>query len=92
MADEEFRIAHAAFLRSWIGEEFFARGQSEEDFEDMVSQLVNQGGPVTQMFRSFTLNMAGILISPRYALQVGRSLVSFQTSNHHLRAFHPSSA
>jgi len=53
MADEEFRIAYAAFLRSWIGEEFFARGQSEEDFEGMVNQLVNQGGPLTQMLRAF---------------------------------------
>ena len=53
MADEEFRIAYAAFLRSWKGEDFFARGHSEEDFEDMVNQLVNQGSPVTQMLRSF---------------------------------------
>src|SRR6266851_5084277 len=53
MADEEFRTAITAFLRTWIGEEFFARGQSEEDFEDMVNQLVNQGSPVTQMLRSF---------------------------------------
>ena len=52
MADE-FRIAYAAFLRSWKGEEFFARGHSEEDFEDMVNQLVNRDGPVTQMLRSF---------------------------------------
>jgi hypothetical protein len=53
VADEEFRIAYAAFLRSWIGEEFFARGQSEDDFEDMVNQLVSQDGPIMQMFRSF---------------------------------------
>jgi len=53
MADEEFRIAYAAFLRSWNGEEFFARGHSEEDFGDMVNQLVNQDGPVAQMLWSF---------------------------------------
>jgi hypothetical protein len=53
VADEEFRTAYAAFLRSWRGEEFFASGHSEEDFEDMVNQLVDQDGPVMQMFRSF---------------------------------------
>jgi len=53
VADEEFRIAYAAFLRSWIGEEFFARGHSEEDFEDMVNQLTSQDSPITQMLRSF---------------------------------------
>ena len=53
MADEEFRIAYAAFLRAWMGEEFFARGRSEEDFEGMVNKLINQDTPITQMLRSF---------------------------------------
>ena len=57
--DAEFRIAYAAFLRSWVGKEFFARGrsegggESEEDFEDMVNQLINQEySPIAQMLRS----------------------------------------
>jgi len=53
MADIEFRTAYAAFLRSWIGVEFFDHGEGEKDFEDAVDQLVNQGGPTTRMFRSF---------------------------------------
>jgi hypothetical protein len=53
MADDEFRAAYAAFLRSWIGAEFFDHGQGEKDFEDAVDQLVSQGGPITQMLRNF---------------------------------------
>jgi hypothetical protein len=51
--DAEFRAAYAIFLRTWIGQEFFDRGHSEEDFEDAVTKLIDQGGPVTQMLRSF---------------------------------------
>jgi hypothetical protein len=54
MADEEFRTAFAAFVRSWIGEEFFAKGQTEEDFEDGVNQLMSrEGSSITQILRSF---------------------------------------
>jgi hypothetical protein len=50
VADEEFRAAYAAFLRSWIGIEFFG---GEEDFEDAVDQLISQDGSIPQMLRAF---------------------------------------
>jgi hypothetical protein len=54
VADEEFRTAYAAFVRSWIGEEFFAKGRTEEDFEDGVNQLMSrEGSSITQILRSF---------------------------------------
>lgn len=49
MDDDEFRTAYAAFLRAWKRAEF----DNEEDFQEMVDQLVNRGGPITQMLRSF---------------------------------------
>jgi hypothetical protein len=52
MADETFRTAYIAFLREWG----VAQGKTAEEFEEMVDQLVSQGGPVTQMLRSFHAN------------------------------------
>jgi len=49
MADETFRTAYTAFLREWGA----AQGKTDAEFEEMVDQLVSQGGPVTQMLKSF---------------------------------------
>jgi hypothetical protein len=52
MADQEFRIAYADFLRDWVKPEWLAEN-GEQEFEDMVNQLVSRDGPITQMFRAF---------------------------------------
>jgi hypothetical protein len=49
MADETFRTAYIAFLREWV----VAPGKTAEEFEEMVDQLVERGGPVTVMLKSF---------------------------------------
>jgi hypothetical protein len=51
--DAEFMAAYSAFLRSWMGEAFFAQGHSEKDFADAVDQLINQGSPIEQILRAF---------------------------------------
>jgi hypothetical protein len=45
------RMPHSS--ASGYGAGFVAEGHTEADFEDMVNQLVSQGGPVTQMLRRF---------------------------------------
>jgi hypothetical protein len=47
--DDEFRTAYTAFLRDWG----VAQGKTEEEFEEMVDQLVSQGGALTDMLKSF---------------------------------------
>jgi len=39
--DPEFKAALATFIRDWIGEDFFAKGKTEEDFEHLVEQISN---------------------------------------------------
>jgi hypothetical protein len=53
----ELKAALAAFMRDWIGEDFFAKGKTEEDFEHMVDQFsdgnVDGSESLVAMLRQF---------------------------------------
>jgi len=53
--DAEVKAALAAFMRDWIGEDFFAKGKTEEDFENMVEQISRPGedAGLAKMLRMF---------------------------------------
>ena len=53
-ADAELKVALAAFMRDWIGEDFFGSGRTEEDFEHLVERISNDPkAPVAPMLRAF---------------------------------------